>query len=83
MKKIFLALLTLCFVVSYGFCSTVNSYDSFSFILRYLYFVFPIYIKILTFFIFHNFTFTPFCFRKHPYNHHNIHQLLVYNRYQK
>ena len=29
MKKIFLTLLTLCFVASYGFCSTVNSYDSY------------------------------------------------------
>lgn len=29
MKKIFLTLLILCFVVSYGFCSTVNSYDSY------------------------------------------------------
>lgn len=29
MKKIFLTLLTLCFVASYGLCSTVNSYDSY------------------------------------------------------
>lgn len=29
MKKIFLTLLTLCFVASYGYCSTVNSYDSY------------------------------------------------------
>lgn len=29
MKKIFLTLLTLCLFASYGFCSTVNSYDSY------------------------------------------------------